>query len=388
MKKIIEVISKTDSKNWVNFGLELYKAYPNYVPHLRQDIAKVFNPDKNRAFKTGKAKRWLALDENGNIEGKIAAFINPKYSRGMEQPTGGIGFFECVEDQTVANSLFDISTEWLKSEGMEAADGFINFGEKDAYWGTVIENFDSKNSYRMNHHLPYYKKFMEAYGFQVYYEQLVYYRDMHLKVQEVFLRKNTLIEADEEYSISNCRGKSIDEISEMFLTVYNNAWGGHHGFAPMKKAQADRAMKAMKPIMDKDILIFAFHKGKPIAFYINIPELNDIFKYVNGNLNLIGKLKFLYHKWRKTSSMMVGIVFGVDRAYHGKGIEGALIKFAEDNIVTQGVYEDTVLTWIGDFNPKMIRVCENLGASVHRKLATYRLLFDENKEFKRAPTAK
>ena len=85
---------------------------------------------------------------------------------------------------------------------------------------------------------------------------------------------------------------------------------------------------------------------------------------------------------------MVGIVFGVDRAYHGQGIEGAMIKFAEDTIVSKGVYTDTVLTWIGDFNPKMIRVCENLGAEVYRKLATYRYLFDRNQEFKRAPLAK
>ncbi len=388
MKNIKEIISNSDSKKWTMFGPELYSGFENYVPHLKQDIEKVFNPEKNRAFKTGTAKRWLAQDEEGKIIGKIAAFTSKKYSKGMEQPTGGLGFFECINDEKVAHSLFDTAIDWLKKEGMLAADGLINFGEKDAYWGTLIHNFESKNSYRMNHHLPYYKEFMESYGFQIYYEQLVYYRDMHVPVQEVFLRKNNLIEKDSEYRMANCVGMSLDQISEAFLTVYNNAWGGHHGFAPMKKAQADRAMKSMKPIMDKEILVFAYHKNKPIGFYINIPELNDIFKYVNGNLNWIGKLKFLYHRWKKTSSMMVGIVFGVDRAYHGQGIEGAMIKFAEDNIVTAGVYNDTVLTWIGDFNPKMIRVCENLGADVYRKLATYRFLFDRNQEFKRAPMAK
>jgi len=388
MREILEVKSPKDNRLWIQYGSELYKNYPKYVPHLKQDIEKVFNPEKNRAFKTGKAIRWLAFDDQNRVIGKIAAFTSKKYSKGMEQPTGGIGFFECIEDEQTAHALFNKAIAWLKSENMEAVDGLINFGEKDAYWGTLITNFNDKNCYRMNHHLPYYKDFMESYGFKTYYEQLVYYRDMHLPVQEIFNRKSNFIDLNSDFRTENCRGKSLSQISEDFLTVYNNAWGGHHGFAPMKKAQADRIMKAMKPIMDRDILIFTFHKNKPIGFYINIPELNDIFKFVNGNLNLIGKLKFLWHKWRKTSTMMVGIVFGVDREYHGKGIEAALIKFAEENVVTAGVYHESVMTWIGDFNPKMIKVCENLGAEVYRKLATYRFLFDRNQEFKRAPIAK
>ncbi len=387
MLNVIEVKEGADAKAWVLFGREIYKNQKNFVPFLKQDIEKVFDPAKNRAFKTGKAQRWLIKDNN-RIVGRVAAFVDKKYSKGMEQPTGGIGFFESIEDKQVAFLLFDTAINWLKSEGMEAADGIINFGEKNQYWGTLIENFEDQNTYGMNHHPPYYMKFMEDYGFQSYYHQLVYYRDMHIPLQDIFERKNNILELNRDYHVNNCRGKSLEQIGDDFLTVYNNAWGGHHGFAPMKRAQAQRTMKALKPIMDRDILIFAYHKKKPIGFYINIPELNDMFKYVNGNLNLIGKLKFLYYKWRKVSNTMVGIVFGVDREYHGKGIEAALIKYAEQNVVPTGVYNQTVMTWIGDFNPKMIKVCDNLGATVYRKLATYRYLFDREKEFKRAPMAK
>jgi len=387
MLEITEVSSKSDVSNWIGFGPELYSHQANFIKYIKQDIEKVFDPKKNRAHKTGKAMRWLAK-KDGEIVGKIAAFFSPKYSKGMEQSTGGIGFLECVNDKSVAFGLFDEALEWLKKQGCEAMDGLINFGEKNMFWGTLIQNFEDQNTYGMNHHLPYYKQFMEEYGFKVYYEQLVYYRDMHVPLQEVFLRKVSLLEQEEGYTVRNCRGRTLEQIGDDFLTVYNNAWGGHHGFATMKRAQAQKTMKALKPIMDRDILVFAYHYDKPIGFYINIPELNDIFKYVNGNLNLIGKLKFLYHKWKKTSKTMVGIVFGVDRAYHGKGVEAALCKYAESFIVTGGVYDHTVMTWIGDFNPKMMKVCENLGSEVYRKLATYRYLFDREKEFKRAPIAK
>jgi GNAT superfamily N-acetyltransferase len=153
----------------------------------------------------------------------------------------------------------------------------------------------------------------------------------------------------------------------------------------MPIAQASKIMKALKPIVDRDIVVFVYHKKHPIAFYVNIPELNEIFKHVHGNLNLLGKLKFLYHKLRRTPQIMVGIVFGVDRAYHGKGIEGAMIKWAEDHIVSLNRYHVTTLTWIGDFNPKMMHVAENLGAELSRTFITYRYLFDREKQFERAP---
>ena len=143
-------------------------------------------------------------------------------------------------------------------------------------------------------------------------------------------------------------------------------------------------MKAMKPIIDPDIIIFAFYDDRPVGMYLNLPELNQIFKFLNGKMNLIGKLKFMWHKFRKTPNTMYGLVFGVSHDFHGKGVEGAMIKFAEEYIVPLNRYDDTVLTWIGDFNPKMLKVCENLGGKQYRTFSTYRYLFDRAKPFERA----
>jgi hypothetical protein len=125
----------------------------------------------------------------------------------------------------------------------------------------------------------------------------------------------------------------------------------------MQLQQARNAVNAMKQVMDRDIMVFVYHFDKPIGFYINLPEVNEFMQHVNGNLNWIGILKFLYYKNFGKRKTMVGIVFGVDRDYHGKGVEGAMIKFCEEHIVTLKRYEDTILTWIGDFNPKMIHGC-------------------------------
>ncbi|MDF1672040.1 MAG: hypothetical protein P1U41_00920 [Vicingaceae bacterium] len=377
--QIIEVKDSKTIKDFLNLPYKIYQNDKNWIPHLKQDIEKVFNPEQNKAHANGKIIRWILKDNNQTI-GRVAAFINHE-----EVSNGGIGFFECINNQDAANKLFDISKEWLTKQGAELMDGSINFGEKNMFWGVLTENFTEPNSYSMNYNPVYYNDLFKAYGFEVYYNQLMYKRDMETPVREVFLRKYDRIIEDQDFKIENVKNLSLNQIADNFKTVYNAAWGGHDGFKDMHEKTARKIMSTLKPIYDPEIMVFVYYKNKPIAFYINIPELNEIFKYVNGNLNWIGKLKFLYHKWKKTPKTMVGIVFGVDKAFQSKGVEGAMIKWSQLNIAGKTQYNRTVLTWIGDFNPKMLKVCDNLGAKVFRKYATYRFLFDREKPFTRCP---
>ena len=102
-------------------------------------------------------------------------------------------------------------------------------------------------------------------------------------------------------------------------------------------------------------------------------------------MNWWGKLKFMYYLKFGKRKTMLGIVFGVSRDYQGRGVEGAMISYAGDYVVPMNRYSETILTWIGDFNPKMLRVIENLGTILYRTLVTYRILFDNSLEFERHP---
>jgi hypothetical protein len=382
---IHEVLNSVEEKLWLKLPWFIYKDDKNWIPHITKDVASIFDSEKNKLFRDGAARRWLLKDKSGQVIGRIAAFHSKKYSGAQKQPTGGLGFFECIDNAGAAKKLLDVAVEWLKSQGMEAADGPINFGEKEAYWGLLVHNFTDMSSFRMNYNPPYYKKFFEDYGFQMYYKQLCYKRDLYVPAQEVFVRKTNMLLSEPGYKITNTRGKSLEQIAQDFLTVYNSAWATHPGFKKMQIQQARNAVKAMKQVMDRDIMVFVFHHEKPIGFYINLPEVNEFMQHVNGNLNWWGILKFLYYKNFGKRNCMVGIVFGVDKEYHQKGVEGAMIKWTEENIVPLNRYKDTILTWIGDFNPKMVHVSENLGASLYRTLHTYRKLFDENQPFERHP---
>ena len=151
-------------------------------------------------------------------------------------------------------------------------------------------------------------------------------------------------------------------------------------------AQAELIVKQMKPILDRRLLYFGFYKGEPVSFFLSLPEINQIFKYVDGKLDLIGKLKFLWHTLMKTNRKAFGILFGVVPEHQAKGLDGAMVL--ESRRVLQDLYkryDEYEMNWIGDFNPKMINVVEQVGGKVNKKHATYRKLFDETKPFKRAP---
>tara|TARA_B100001109_G_scaffold255655_1_gene259802 strand:- start:4044 stop:5204 length:1161 start_codon:yes stop_codon:yes gene_type:complete len=384
----MQIREVTDAKTEAEFHqlpFTIYKDDPNWVPHLKQDIQGVFDPKKNKFFRHGEVIRWI-LEENGKTIGRVAAFINHKGNKKQKLNTGGLGFFECINNQEAAFKLFDTAKKWIEDKGMQAIDGPINFGEKDKYWGLIIKNFDYPPYYCQNYNPEYYVPFFENYGFQIHYEQFIYHRKTEDELIPLLKEKSARIRKDPKYTFETISKKNLEKYAEDFRTIYNRAWVKHEGFAGMEKRQAMAIMKTIKPILDEDLIYFAYYDGRPVGFFIALPEINQIFKYVNGNLNWLGKLKFLYHKWKGTCTSFFGLAFGIDPDFQSKGLEGAIFDECKRVISIKGSYEDVVITWIGDFNPKMIHVIENLGAKRLRTLATYRFLLDDSLEFERAKT--
>ena len=284
--QLVAVNDKNTHKRFLNLPSFIYKDDSNYIPHIRQDVEKVFDPKKNKLFRLGgDVSRWLLVDSSGNDIGRVAAFIHPKTSKSGKYKIGGMGFFECINNKEAAFKLFDACKNWCLEKGMQGMDGPVNFGERDQFWGLLTENFTSPPSYAMNYNPSYYVPFFVDYGFKNYFNQYVYWRDLKLPAQEVFVKKANILSHNPEFSVRCMKGENAEKIAEYFLEVYNSAWGGHEGFKNMRIEQARAIIKSMKVIMDKDILIFAFDGAKPIGFYLNIPELNEFFIHVNGNMN-------------------------------------------------------------------------------------------------------
>lgn len=385
--KLIEVKDKQSEKDFLMFPVQLYKNEKHWIRPLDKDINNVFDKDKNKYYRKGELIRWILKDDSGKIIGRVAAFINKKtVNKDNDQPTGGMGFFECINDKKAAFILFDACRDWLKDNGTEAMDGPINFGDRDKWWGLLVKGFEIDPNYNCNYQLPYYQALFEEYGFKTYFEQITFARKIMDPINPRLQEKAERIFQNPKYSFRHMKLKEIDAYTVFFMDIYNAAWASHKGVPQLSLQMAKHLMKQMKPIIDEKIMWFGFYEEKPIAFYIMLPEVNQIFKYVNGKMDLIGKLKFAWHQWRKTNKKMFGVVFGIVPDHQGKGVEGAIIETVRRRV--QGDYrryEDFEMNWIGDFNVRMIHVVEQVGGDRAKIHKTYRYLFDRTKPFKRMP---
>ncbi|WHF50426.1 hypothetical protein QGN23_08185 [Chryseobacterium gotjawalense] len=381
--KVINVVSKESVSEFLNFPKLLFRKDKNYIRPLDQDIENVFDARKNKFFRFGECMRFLFKNDDNETVGKIAVFINKKYKQ--DQPTGGIGFFDCIDHQETADFIFDFAKEWLQQKGMEAMDGPINFGERDKFWGLLIEGF-SEPLYGMNYNPPYYQSLFENYGFKIFFNQLCFGRKIHDPVGDDFLAMHQRVSKNKKIKAKPLQIKFLEKFAKDFTEVYNQAWANHGEGKQLTEIQTVKMFKSLKPVINEHISWFVYENEKPIAMWMNIPDLNQWIKFFNGKFGFLQKLVFLIIKKFRKNKKMVGLVFGIIPEWQRKGIDGFMIWEGTKHFRETTAFEDYEMQWIGDFNPKMIKIAENLETKVTRKLATYRYLFDETKEFKRQET--
>jgi len=383
--QLTEVSDKRTAKEFLDVNVLVNKNDPNYIRPLDKDIDEVFDPKKNKAFRHGEAMRWILKDEDGELIGRIAAFTNKKYkNKGDDVPVGGIGFFDCINDQNAADMLFDVAKHWLMQRGIQAMDGPINFGERDRWWGLLVEGFEPP-VYCLNYNPSYYRELFENYGFKNFFNQHCYALKVMERVQEKFYSRHALIAENPDFSARHIKKSQLEKFARDFTIVYNRAWAKHGGLKELSLSVVLKLFRTMKPIMDEKVCWFVYYKNEPIGIWVNLPDLNQWFKYLNGKFDLFHKLKFLWVKKTKKCKKFTGLVFGIVPEFQGKGVDAYMIMEGAKIIQGQHLYDDFEMQWIGEFNPKMINVAESLGTYRSRLLTTYRYLFDRTKEFKRHP---
>ncbi|MBS1614887.1 MAG: hypothetical protein JST06_02080 [Bacteroidetes bacterium] len=380
--KMHEVTTAADRREFLQVAQALYRNDPNWIQPLDKDIEAVFDPAQNKFFKKGECTRWILKDEQGKALGRVAAFVNKQYKQ--EQATGGIGFFECVEDQQAAHFIFDHCRKWLQDRGMEAMDGPINFGERLTWWGLLVDGFHTP-LYQMNYNPPYYQALFESYGFQLYFSQFCFACGIETQLQEKHLERHKIISKNPDYRAVPLKKTQLEKFAKDFTYVYNKAWAGHGGGKEIEERTTIKMFKNMKPVLDESLIWFTYYKDEPIAIWVNLPDLNQWFGKLHGKFGLLQKLYFLWLKKFGTCDRIVGLVFGIIPEYQGKGVDAFMIVEAAKVIQQVSRYKQYEMQWIGDFNPKMISIAKSLDTSRNRTLITYRYLFDRNKAFHRHP---
>jgi hypothetical protein len=385
---LAEVFSNKEDQDFLQVHVNVNKQNKEWIRPLDQDIRFVFDKDKNKNFRHGEVTRWVLYNEHAEPIGRIAAFVNKKYkNKGDEFEVGGIGFFDCEENQEAANLLFDTAAIWLKARNMEAMDGPINFGERHMWWGLLVEGFHAP-IYGMNYNPPYYQALFENYGFKNFYNQICWALNVakeDTQLKEKFYQAHQHFADDGNYQVRAIQKNEGKKFAHDFCTVYNKAWSKHEGMKVMNENQALVLFKSMKPVFDDHLLWFTYYKDEPIATWLNIPDINQAIKSLNGKFDLWHKLLFLMNKMSGKINRFVGVNYGIVPEYQGSGVDYFMIVEAEKVFKTKRRYKDVELQWQGDFNPKMLNISKNLDAIQSRRMVTYRYIFDRSKPFHRHP---
>ena len=381
-----EVTDKKTKKLFHKVPHLIYKDDKNWAAPLQGMVEAIFDPKKNKTFKNGKAIRWVLLDDNGKLLGRIAAFINYNLSKTYEQPTGGCGFFECINNQEAANMLFDSASEWNKQNGMEAMDGPINFGENYVNWGLLADGF-MQQGFGMPYNPKYYEQLFRNYGFEVYFEQYSFHLDYTKPFPDRFWKIAGWVAQKPQYNFKHFDFKQTDKFVKDFCTVYDAAWSFHEHYKPLDPDDLYDFLTESKAILDPQMIWFAYHEEKPIAMFVMIPDINQLLAKLNGKLDLPGIIKFLYYKNKKVMTRTRIFLMGVDPKYQRSGIESGIF-WHQEQIMKQKShrhYTEVELSWAGDFNPKIIAIYEATGAKRAKTHYTMRYMFDRSKKVKRAP---
>jgi hypothetical protein len=385
--QIIEVRTRAEKKEFHEFPKRLYKDDPGWVCPLDSMVEGSFDPAKNHTFKNGEAVRWILKDDSGKTIGRIAAFIDRIRSSAYRQPTGGMGFFEVIENREAAFRLFDTAKDWLASRGIEAMDGPINFGENANYWGLLVDGF-MQQGFGMPYNKKYYKDLFESYGFHNYFDQYSFHRTIRgadNKIETFPVRLMKIAEWLSKrpgYSFRHFEIHNSQKYFNDMCEIYNATWIYlKEDFTPLEPAILEESYMQAKPILDEELMWFAYFNDKPIGFFLLLPDLNQILKHLNGKLHLWNILRFIYYKMTNKITRVRAVVGGVLHSHQNTGVESAIFYQLYQVFKRKKWLKEMELSWVGDYNPKMVAIYEALGAKKAKTHVTYRYMINDKLEF-------
>lgn len=358
--------SKSERKQFIDFPYDHYSGDEHWIPPLKMEQKKLIDKDVNPFYENGDIALFLA-EQNGEVCGRIAAIEDHRYNEHHGSNTGFFGFFECIDDKSVANLLLKAAGDWLRERGHTDILGPANPSMMDEV-GILVDGFEYDPSIMMPYHKPYYDKLMtstglskamDLYAFRV--TQSTVNLDRMYRAEEIVRRRIPKL------SIREVNVKDLDNEVEIVRHIFNKAWSGNWGFIPLTKKELEDLADDLKLILDPKIAHIAEVDGEPVAFSIALPDLNQALKHMDGTLFPTGIFKLLWH--RRNINRIRTALMGVLPEYQGRGIDALLHKEAILNGKEAG-YKSSELGWVLESNKEMIRVAERIGASIEK---TYRM---------------
>lgn len=363
---IQKVETDKDLMKFIKFPWDVYKNDKNWVPPLIVDRKKVFSKVKNPFFQHAEADYFLAY-KNDKIVGRIAAIKNDLHNSTHEDKVGFFGYFECMNDQEVANKLFNTAAEWLKQRGLTAMRGPANPSVNDEY-GMLLEGFDDPPRLLMTYNPEYYLTLCDNYGLAKIKDLYAYKLDTEkvlgseklARVAEIARKRSRIV-------IKSLDMKNFQSELEKVKEIYNRAWEKNWGFVPMTEAEIDAMAEDLKMLIEPGLVLFGEIDGKTIGFSLCMLDYNHIFKQMNGKL-----FPYLYKIWTKKKEIKWArvITLGVIPEFQRRGLDAVFYWENVTRAKKMGILYGEA-SWILEDNAMMNRGAEVMQGEIYKKYRVY-----------------
>ena len=359
-----------DLKRFIDLPYRLHARDPLWVPPLRRDVAALLSRTKNPFFEHAEAEYFVA-DRGSEVVGRIAAISNRLHNETHGDRVGFFGFFESVDDQEVADALFETAAAWCRERSHDVLRGPTSFSVNDEC-GLLVQGFETPPALMMPYNPAYYIGLLERAGFVKAKDLWVYQggsEERYVPVPERLARATELIRQRQGITLRSLNMGDFQGEVERIKELYNSAWEKNWGFVPMTEHEIDHLAEQFKPVVIPELVPMAEKDGKLIGFGIALPDLNVIFrKNRSGRLfpvifRLLWALKM--KRIRRARILLLGVVPG----FQGKGVDAMLYHWIWTRSGERGIYWGEA-GWILEDNPAMNAGLEKMTFKVYK---TYRL---------------
>ncbi|MCM1985204.1 hypothetical protein [Lyngbya confervoides] len=359
--------SKVDQQRFLEVPHIVYKDDRNWVAPLRSSVASHFKPD-NPFLSYGKLQQFVALRDRQPV-GRIVAAINDRLIEREGERIGLFGFFECIDDSEIAQALLGSAEAWLKAQHIVKVRGPIDLSTHNNCL-FLAEGFDSPPLVMMPYNPPYYLRFMEEGEWHQAKDAFAYDLPLNQPLPESYERAYRVacksgvtfrsIHTQGQEFQADCRG-----LYDLFTRAFANNWSS----TPRTEAEFLEEAKALQSLVDPAIFPIAEYEGEMVGFFMALPDYNVALKPVNGRLNWLGVLKFLWYRRQIHAARVIAVC--ALPTMQRKMVAPALIYLGHRNGTHQGrTYERAELSWVYEDNLPSRKIIEATGATIHK---TYRI---------------
>jgi len=362
----IELGNRKQLKTFIKFPWRIYSGDPNWVPPLILDQLQFFTPGRNPYFSHSAARLFMAFRGDEPV-GRISAHENNQHIRVHRDGAGFFGFFECIDDQAVANALFDSASTWLSERGLKTLRGPVSFSVNHEV-GLLLDAFDEPPLVRMTYNPPYYAGLMDGYGLQKIQDLYAYVMFESEAIPERLRAISDRALEDPKLVVRTVNVRDFENEMARIKKIYAEAWSENWGAVPLTEDEFDHLVGELRLIYDRDMSFIAEYDGEPAGMSLVLPDMNQAVKKAGGRLFPLGLLKMLWQR-RKINAWRMPLL-GVRQEHRLRGIEVVFCCRTYAVAKTKRNYRKGEMSWILEGNTAANAVLKRLGA---RRSKTYRI---------------